>query len=66
MSNPRFTVSPDDLGRHGEKNRVFIYDDEFHWDGMLEVTGDFGELADRDRYAKAICDALNATEIPSE
>ena len=54
---PRWSISPD--GKH-------IHDDRFHWDGKLRVTGDFAEDSERIRYAQAIADALNKSEIPSE
>jgi hypothetical protein len=55
--HPRWTVSPD--GKH-------INDDQFHWDGVLRVTGDFAEDSERIRYAQAIADVLNKAEIPRE
>lgn len=45
---------------------TYIFDNEFHWDGMLKITGDFANMGDLMRYASAICDALNKAEIPHE
>lgn len=49
-----------------DKSGCYIYDDQFHWDGMLRVSGDFATLAERMRYSQAIVDALNKASIPSE
>lgn len=62
---PRFQVFHDPA-QH--PTRVWIFDDEFHWDAGLRVTGDFAEIADRIRFAQAICDVLNeaADRIPNK
>lgn len=42
--------------------RLYIDDDDFHWDGALAVSGDFESEAEKRRYMQAICDVLNANE----
>jgi hypothetical protein len=45
---------------------TWIDDDDFGFDAMLKVDGDFGSDADRLAYAQFICDKLNAPEaIPA-
>ena len=56
-------------GRHPSGvNLVSISDEEFHWDAMLKVHGDFESLEEKLRYAEAIAKVLSehATEIPFE
>lgn len=62
---PRFQVFHDP-GQH--KTRVWIFDDEFHWDAGLRVTGDFASVEERVRFAEAICAVLNEAgdRIPKE
>lgn len=55
----RFTVSTGDSGTD-----VWIYDDDFGYDAAMELTGDFLP-ADKIRYAEAVCNALNAADIPT-
>lgn len=63
---PRFSVS--NGGCADKTGRVHIYDDEFRWVASLRVTGDFGDVKDKLRFAEAICAVLNAAgkKIPSE
>ena len=57
-TGPRFTVHE---GR--ESDVVWIYDDDFGFDASIMLTGDFMP-EDKIRYAQAVCDALNAADIP--
>ena len=52
----RFDVS------EGSNGRIYIDDDDFHWDGALYVSGDFESDAEKRRYAQAIADVLSAHE----
>lgn len=52
MADPRFMVSV-------HENKVYVMDDDFGWDAMLEVTGDFESKEVKANYAQAIADALN-------
>jgi len=47
--------------------RLFIDDDEFHWDAALHISGDFESDAEKMRYAQAIAKVLSdhADEIPA-
>jgi len=54
----RFTVS----ARSRPQELVQIHDDDFHWDAVLRVSGDFENLEERKRYALAVAQALNAAE----
>lgn len=47
-------------------SRLYIDDDEFHWDASLRVIGDFESDEEKRRYAQAIAEALNraADSIP--
>lgn len=51
---------------HYRGRRMYIDDDEFHWDALLRISGDFESDAEKLRFAKAICEVLNkhADEIP--
>lgn len=42
--------------------RLIIDDDDFHWDALLRVTGDFESDAEKMRYAKAIAKVLSDNE----
>lgn len=57
----RFTVNSDENG-------TYVYDDDFGWDAMLKIGGDFGSLAARNAFAEAIAKALNdaGDAIPTE
>lgn len=52
----RFTVSPD--GRR-------IYDNDFHYDAMLTLSGDFPNDFESIAYANTVAAALNAAAIPT-
>lgn len=45
---------------------IFMDDDDFHWDALLRVHGDFENDAQKQRYAEAIARVLNnhEDEIP--
>lgn len=51
---------------HGEARRPYIDDDDFHWDALLSVQGDFENHAEKRRYLKAIAEVLSnhEDEIP--
>lgn len=51
--------------QHGDR-RLYIDDDDFHWDVLLRVSGDFENDAEKMRYAKAIAKVLSdhEDEIP--
>lgn len=42
----------------------YIMDDDFHYDAMLQLTGDWPSDDERQAYAQAVADALNAAKIP--
>jgi hypothetical protein len=41
-----------------------VWDDDFHYDALLEISGDFPSHEDRVAYAQAVAAALNAAQIP--
>lgn len=41
---------------------VFIDDDDFGWDALLRVQGDFGDIEAARKFAQAVCDVLNENE----
>jgi hypothetical protein len=43
---------------------VVIDDDDFHYDAMLKLDGDWPSDAERMAYAEAVAAALNAAVIP--
>ena len=43
-------------------NRLYIDDDDFHWDALLHVSGDFESDAEKLRYARAIAKVLSDNE----
>lgn len=55
---PRFTV---------QDGGAWIDDDDFIFDAMLKVSGDFTDV-ERERFAQWVCDALNAADakLPRE
>jgi hypothetical protein len=55
--NERFTVEETDSG-------LVIFDDEFGWDAMIKVHGDFYG-PDKRWFLEAIASALNKTTIPT-
>ncbi|MGD9882303.1 MAG: hypothetical protein AB7F22_30160 [Reyranella sp.] len=42
-----------------------IWDEDFNYDALLRINGDFPNDAERLKYAHAIANALNAAEIPT-
>lgn len=46
----------------GTNGRIYIDDDDFHWDALLRVSGDFESDAEKLRYAKAIARVLSDNE----
>jgi hypothetical protein len=42
----------------------FVTDDDFHYDAVLTLNGDFPTDAERLAYAEAVAAALNAAVIP--
>ena len=50
----------------GLEGRIYIDDDDFHWDALLRVSGDFESDAEKNRYARAIAKVLsdNEAKIP--
>jgi hypothetical protein len=56
MMEKRFSI------HEGDGERIYIDDDDFHWDALLRVSGDFESCEEKKRYAQAICDVLNAAE----
>ena len=56
----RFTASA-----ASDNRRVLVYDDDFGYDAMLELTGDFGTLEEKLHFAEAVAAALNAAIIPT-
>lgn len=54
----RFIVSPKKDGSGG----CSIWDDNFGWDASLHITGDFGSVDEKIKFAQAICDVLNENE----
>lgn len=42
--------------------RPFIDDDDFHWDALLRVAGDFESTAEKLRYMRAIAEVLSDNE----
>jgi hypothetical protein len=56
QTRPRFTV-------HLGERDVYVFDDEFHWDAALLVSGDFADKNDCIRFAQGIADALNKSAI---
>ena len=59
MNGKRFTV---DVNADG---RAFVFDDDFHYDAALRITGDFGTRHEKMAYAAAVADALNGADIPN-
>lgn len=51
---------------HYTNDRLYIGDDDFHWDALLRVNGDFESDAEKLRYAQAIAKVLSEheSEIP--
>lgn len=45
-----------------QTGRIYIDDDDFHWDALLRVNGDFENDAEKLRYAKAIARVLSKYE----
>lgn len=64
---PRFSVEVDDSDtkRHGY-TRFCIFDDDFGYDALIRVGGDFASKEQHYEYCKAVCDALNAAQIPTD
>lgn len=54
---PRFSVT-DKTGKN-------VYDDDFGYDAMLRISGDFATDERRHEYASAVVAALNAATIPT-
>ena len=46
----------------GSEGRLYIDDDDFHWDALLRIWGDFENDAQKMRYAKAIAKVLSDNE----
>lgn len=44
------------------KSRLYICDDDFHWDALLRINGDFETDAEKLRYATAIAKVLSDNE----
>jgi len=42
--------------------RIYIDDDDFHWDALLRIQGDFENDAARRQYAEAIAKVLSEHE----
>lgn len=47
---------------HPTGSRLYIGDDDFHWDALLRVNGDFESDAEKLRYAMAIAKVLSEHE----
>ncbi len=48
---------------HRDKT-VDVIDEDFGYDALLHITGDFASYIERAAYAQAVADALNAAQIP--
>jgi len=46
----------------GSPGRMWIDDDDFHWDALMRVSGDFESDAEKERYMKAIAKVLSDNE----
>ena len=67
LTEPRFSVEIDthETDRN-EEDRHCVYDDDFGYDALIRVTGDFGTAERQKEYVQAVCDALNAAQIPTD
>lgn len=62
----RFTVEDDTLmTRRVGQQRYCIYDDDFGYDAVIRIHGDFAKSQCHREYLQAVCDALNASRIPT-
>lgn len=66
MRDRRFEVCAVGAVAEGELCRLYIDDDDFHWDALLRISGDFESDAEKLRYAEAIAKVLSdhEDEIP--
>lgn len=48
--------------QENSKGGFYIDDDDFNWDALLRIDGDFGSDVDRRRYAEAIAAILSENE----
>lgn len=65
--NRRFTVEDDTrmTRRRGEK-RYCVYDHDLGYDALIRIYGDFASSEGHREYVQAVCDALNAANIPTK
>lgn len=66
MRERRFEVSDGGAVAEGTVCRLYIDDDDFHWDALLRISGDFESDDEKRRYAEAIAKVLSdhEDEIP--